>query len=208
MLLYFLVLVVVIIGVILYIFFSVLDKLVDDNQVKKESFTNLNDIKEESLDELVEKRGITKGGGKVLPSDTTNQRYRSVDSTENNVANMQINVGLHSPSTVSIPANKMDPVVDTGSNCTHDLPLQMGKYTFPIQKFLYDGVWDRNVESNGQGLQENDWNTPNKMVLEGSYSTDNFIHTPRFNFIDGEKFSKQECVNKDNSIYFDCNNVC
>lgn len=208
MLLYLFIGIIVIISIILYAFFHILDKLVDESTNKKESFTNINDVKEESIENIIQKRGIINGVKNLLPSkDLTNfsgKNYRNLESGDD-LIRMEIGKTINSPSTVSIPANKSDPIVHTDTNCTHPISLDKGKYTFPIQKYLYDGIWDRKVVSDGGGNQENDWNVCSNMVLEGSYATNNFIHTPRYNFIAGEKYVQPDCSEKEKDYYFDCN---
>lgn len=208
MLLYLFIAIIVIISIILYAFFHILDKLVDESTNKKESFTNLNDIKEESLENMIQKRGIINEVKNLLPSkDLTNlngKNYINLKS-ENNLIKMEIGKTINSPSTVSIPTNTSVPIIHTGTNCTQPISLDKGKYTFPIQKYLYDGVWDRKVISDGNGNQENEWNVCSNLVLEGSYATNNFIHTPRYNFIAGEKYVQPDCSENENNYYFDCN---
>ncbi len=206
MLLYFFIAIIVIISIILYAFFHILDKLVDESTNKKESFTNLNEIKEESLENIIQKRGVINELKQVLPADLRNLNQKNYINIENkkDLLEMEIGKPINSPSTVSIPANKSYPIVHTDTNCTQPISLDKGKYTFPIQKYLYDGVWDRKVISDGGGNQENDWNVCSNMVLEGSYATNKFIHTPRYDFIAGEKYIQPDCSENEKHYYL-CN---
>ena len=174
MFLYLFIILIIIISIILYAFFTILDKLVDDsklsNENNKETFSNFN----------------------IKNSFDVNNSF---DDNNQNVIN--------SPSTVSIPANESNPIVHTNYNCIHPISLETGKYTFPIQKFLYDGIWDRNVKSYENGNQENEWTLPNNLILEGSYSTNTFIQ-PTFNFKDGMSFLQESCGNN-NANYLYCN---
>ena len=207
MLLYFFIAIIVIISIILYAFFHILDKLVDESTNKKESFTNLNEVKEESLENIIQKRGVINGIKNLLPSkdlrNLNGVNFKNLES-EDDLLKMEIGTPINSPSTVSIPANKSEPIVHTDSNCTQPISLDKGKYTFPIQKYLYDGVWDRKVISDGNGNQENDWNVCSNLVLEGSYATNKFIHTPRFDFIAGEKYIQPDCSENEKDYYL-CN---
>jgi hypothetical protein len=175
MFLYLFIILIIIISIILYTFFTILDKLIDDsklsNENNKETFSNFN-IKD-SFD-------INNS------SDINNQNV------------------INSPSTVSIPANESNPIVHTGYNCIHPISLDVGKYTFPIPKLLYDGIWDRKVKSDGNGNQENQWTLPNGFILEGSYSTNKFIQ-PTYNFKDGMCVLEKNCENNDNNNYLYCN---
>ena len=189
MLIYIIAVIVIVISFVLYKFFGVLETLViesDDNTNKKEDFANYVDAK------VYDRRvNIDNVEPRV---DDAGYQFKSIDTPEARRKVPVVKI-LTSPATVSIPSNKNNPIVFTGGDSTHKDPLdKTNKYTFPIPKLLYDGIWDRDVVNlNQKGYQENNWQMTKSPVLEGTYGTNHFINVPQYDFVAGQKFEQLSC---------------
>ena len=58
-----------------------------------------------------------------------------------------------------------------------EIVSRKGKYIFPIPKFLYDGIWDNNIEIKGD-VETKKWFLTNGNIYENQYATNNFFHVP------------------------------
>lgn len=203
MLLYAFVILVVIICLILYKFFSVIESLVNQysSDGKKEKFSNFNEDNI-SIKTMLKKRGSTPSSNPQPFVQKGSTGHQEMDTGNNLIKNERLITQLRTPETVSIPANKVEAVANTGDNYTQPIGLHNGKYTFPIGKLMYDGVWDRKIVNVRKGYQGNDWNIPKNEPLEGSYSTKKFFHNPELNFIPGEYVRENGCGEK--TDYYEC----
>jgi hypothetical protein len=54
-----------------------------------------------------------------------------------------------------------------------------GKYIFPKQRLLYDGIWNSDSEINND-IQKQDWNLiQNFYPIEGQYGANKYLHLPQ-----------------------------
>lgn len=74
-----------------------------------------------------------------------------------------------------------------------------GKYTFPIPKLLYDGVWNSNsriFSKDGKAIESNPWNLIcNQFPTKGAYRTNKFFHIPQC-------YLPRNCYVIDKSIFY------
>lgn len=79
-----------------------------------------------------------------------------------------------------------------------------GKYSFPIAKLLYDGVWNNQsqlVSKDGETIEANFWNLIcNIFPTNGSYQTNKFFHVPKY-------VLPQNCYIIDKSIFYGDRNI-
>ena len=94
---------------------------------------------------------------------------------------------LFTPCAVNIPID------DTRFNTSHNIESNnkmtiTGKYCFPIEKFLYDGVWNGSAHNindtpNKQTLQ---WNISNNKEIEDIYCGDKLLILPEKRMLPGD----------------------
>ena len=169
MILWVIMIVVIIVCLIIIKCFSVFDNILDDASSSPEKFSNkFNDI--ESFSNL-----------------TTDSKYIK-DNNELTGDGCCIPVIFSSPSTVSIPDNKGIAATYTDGDYKIETKEKNGKFCFPIQKLMYDGIWDRKVMNYNNGFQKNIWTLPIQPKKEGNYCTNKFINVPQKKFIADKNF--------------------
>jgi hypothetical protein len=203
MLIYAFVALVIVICLILYKFFSVVETLVDEHSSKKENFSNFNEVNN-NVKTLIQNRGSTPSSFPKPHVLKLSKNHKSFNTDDNLVQNERLITKLKCPNTVSIPANKVEAVVNVGKDYERSIGLDNGKYTFPIGKFMYDGIWNRKIVNVKNVYQGNDWSIPKNKQLDGSYSTKKFFHNPELNFVPGEYVVENNCY--ENTDYMDCCN--
>ena len=203
MLIYAFVALVIVICLILYKFFAVVETLVDEHSIKKENFSNFNE-ENNNIKTLIKKRGSTPASHPKPFVQKLSTNHKSLNNGDELVQNERLITQLRCPNTVSIPANKMEAIVNVGDDYEQSIGLHNGKYTFPIGKYMFDGIWDRKIVDVKKGYQGNDWSLPQNQPLDGSYSTKKLFHNPELNFVPGEYVKDNGC--SENSDFFECCN--
>lgn len=90
---------------------------------------------------------------------------------------------LYTPTAVSIPSKGEQPIFNTLKNVKEpsDKMKFKGKYCFPIEKLMYDGVWDSSVvdiDTTNPEKQQRNWISPNYKPTNGLYCGDQLLQLP------------------------------
>jgi hypothetical protein len=90
---------------------------------------------------------------------------------------------LYTPTAVSIPSHGEQPIFNTLKNVKEpsDKMKFKGKYCFPIEKLMYDGVWDSSVidmDTTNPEKQQRNWISPNYKPTNGLYCGDQLLQLP------------------------------
>lgn len=203
MLIYAFVALVIVICLILYKFFAVVETLVDEHSTKKEDFSNFNEVND-NVEVLIKNRGSTTSSHPKPYVQKLSTNHTNLDTGDNLVQNEKLITQLRCPNTVSIPANRVESIVNVGEDYEQSIGLHNGKYTFPIGKYMFDGIWDRKIVDVKKGYQGNDWSLPENQPLDGSYSAKKLFHNPELNFVPGEYVAGNSCY--ENTDYMNCCN--
>ena len=86
---------------------------------------------------------------------------------------------LFTPVAVNIPIDNT--VFNTGDNIKTDNSMNVtGKYCFPIEKYIYDGIWNSNKKNIDDipDKQTINWNLPTNKQIENIYCSDKFLTLP------------------------------
>lgn len=158
--------IIIVICLIIIKCFSVFDTILDDASSNPEKFTN-------KFEDNIEN----------FNNNSNNNPAYIKNNNELTGEDCCVPVIFSSPSTVSIPDNKGISATFTGGDYESKKKMSKGKYCFPIQKFLYDGIWDRKVQNFNNGFQKNIWTLPKNKKIEGNYCADKLINLPSKKFI-------------------------
>ena len=106
---------------------------------------------------------------------------------EGECENMNSENKLYTPTAVNVPFidhyPKPDPPVFTTGGNYEDKPADKitGKYCFPIEKFMYDGIWNSHVTNCDKSTPEKqvrNWDFPNHNPNNGVYCGDKLLILP------------------------------
>ena len=109
---------------------------------------------------------------------------------------------LYTPTSVNIPFIDQDPspespIFNTLKNYANKKNMKFtGKYCFPIEKLMYDGIWDSNVvdiNNSADEKQQRNWDLPNFKPMDGLYCGNQLLKLPEKNLKIGD-----EIITKDN----------
>ena len=101
---------------------------------------------------------------------------------------------LFTPSAVNIPIDNA--VFNTGHNIESNDKMKItGKYCFPIEKYLYDGVWNGIKNNITQKKQTINWNLTKHKHVDDIYCGDKLLMLPQKKMLPGDIIvDKDECA--------------
>lgn len=107
---------------------------------------------------------------------------------------------LITPSAINIPIDNT--IFNTRHNIEQKNKMKItGKYCFPIEKYLYDGVWNSNIK-NDSNKQTIKWDIPNNKQIEDIYCGDKLLILPEKQMKQGDVIiQKGNCNEFYPSIY-------
>ncbi len=111
---------------------------------------------------------------------------------------------LYTPTAVNIPtmddvSNKSLPSFNTYKNYPNDVNNTLdGKYCFPIEKLMYDGIWNdkvKDINNKEPEKQQREWNMSDKVKTNGLYCGDQFLKLPEKTLCVGDEvISSDDCA--------------
>lgn len=107
---------------------------------------------------------------------------------------------LYTPTAVSIPSKGEQPVFNTLKNVKEpsDKMEFKGKYCFPIEKLMYDGIWNSSVKdlnNRDPEKQQRKWSMSDKVKTHGLYCGDQFLKLPEKTLCVGDEVvSSDDCA--------------
>jgi hypothetical protein len=108
---------------------------------------------------------------------------------------------LYTPTAVNIPSldNIPPPLFNTYKNYPDDVKNTLdGKYCFPIEKLMYDGIWDGHVKYINNKVpekQQRNWKMSDKVKTHGLYCGDQFLKLPDKTLCIGDEvISSDDCA--------------
>ena len=113
-------------------------------------------------------------------------------------------MGLITPTAVNIPMidnnqNIPPPMFDTYKNYPNEISNKLdGRYCFPIEKLMYDGIWNGHVKNYNNSTPEKQqrfWKMSDRVKTEGLYCGDQFLKLPEKTLCVGDEVvSSDDCA--------------
>ena len=130
------------------------------------------------------------------------QKKESLKEIDGECKNIYTLKELCTPTSVNIPTsdyNIKTPVFNTCKNYSEKVINELkGKYCFPIEKLMYDGLWDSNIKDfnkNYPEKQQRQWTMSDKVKTHGLYCGDQLLKLPEKTLCVGDEvISSNDCA--------------
>ena len=111
---------------------------------------------------------------------------------------------IYTPTAVNLPipndiSKHSHPTFNTYKNYPDEINNTLhGKYCFPIEKLMYDGIWNdkvHNINDKEPEKQQRKWNMSDKVKTHGLYCGDQFLKLPEKTLCVGDEvISSDDCA--------------